>query len=339
MVKQHGRLVRRSLPEFQTTGRSRNDEYQYENARISRLSSLQAARTAVRLKRRRHMIDKQRFGRTGHESTRVVFGGAALSKVTQDEADQTLEVLLRYGINHLDVAAAYGDAELRVAPWLRKHPGRFFLATKTGERKYDDAKRQIHDSLKRLEVERIDLIQLHSLADPIEWDIALSPKGPLEACIEARDQGLVGFIGVTGHGAQIAATHLRSLERFDFDSVLLPYSYIMMQNPYYAEAFERVAALCQERNVAMLTIKSIARSPWWGRERPRSTWYEPFSEQSDIDKAVHWVLARPGIHFATAGDMSLLPKVLEAADRFTAKPAEAVMPEQLTRLEMRPIFV
>jgi aryl-alcohol dehydrogenase-like predicted oxidoreductase len=285
------------------------------------------------------MIEKAMFGRTGHESTRAVFGGAALSKATQEQADQALEVLLHYGINHLDVAAGYGDAELRVAPWLRKYPGQFFLATKTGLRTYDDAKRQIHQSLERLGVERFDLIQLHSLADPIEWDNALSPKGALEACIEARDQGLVRFIGVTGHGTQIAATHFRSLERFDFDSVLLPYSYIMMQNSYYADAFERLATVCQDRNVAMLTIKSIARSPWWGRERTRSTWYEPFSEQSDIDKAVHWVLARPGIHFATVGDLNLLPKVLDAASRFTAKPDDATMKEQLGRLEMRSIFV
>jgi aryl-alcohol dehydrogenase-like predicted oxidoreductase len=285
------------------------------------------------------MIEKALFGRTGHESTRAVFGGAALSNATQEQADQALELLLRYGINHLDVAAAYGDAELRVAPWLRQYPGRFFLATKTGLRTYDDAKRQIHQSLERLGVERFDLIQLHSLADPIEWDMALSPKGALDACIEARDQGLVRFIGVTGHGTQIAATHLRSLERFDFDSVLLPYSYITMQNSYYADAFERLAAVCQERNVAMLTIKSIARSPWWGRERTRTTWYEPFSEQDDIDKAVHWVLARPGIHFAAVGDLSLLPKVLDAASRFTAKPDDDAMREQQTRLEMRPIFV
>ena len=285
------------------------------------------------------MIEKALFGRTGHESTRAVFGGAALSKATQEQADQALEVLLRYGINHLDVAAGYGDAELRVAPWLRKYPGQFFLATKTGLRTYDDAKRQIHQSLERLGVERFDLIQLHSLADPIEWDTALSPKGALEACIEARDQGLVRFIGVTGHGAQIAATHFRSLERFDFDSVLLPYSYIMMQNSYYADAFERLATVCQERNVAMLTIKSIARSPWWGRERTRTTWYEPFSEQNDIDKAVHWVLARPGIHFACVGDLNLLPKVLDAASRFTAKPDDDAMREQVGRLEMRPIFV
>jgi aryl-alcohol dehydrogenase-like predicted oxidoreductase len=285
------------------------------------------------------MITKQLFGRTGHASSRVVFGGAALSRVTQDEADQTLEVLLRYGINHIDVAAGYGEAELRVAPWLKKHPGHFFLATKTGLRTYDDAKRQIHLSLERLGVERVDLIQLHSLADPIEWDTALSPKGALEACLEAREQGLVRFIGVTGHGSQIAATHLRSLERFDFDSVLLPYSYIMMQDPHYAAAFERVADLCAERNVAILTIKSIARRPWWGRERTRSTWYEPFHEQSDIDAAVHWALARPGIFLASVGDIHLIPKVLDAASRFVSAPGDQMMEEQRTRLEMLPLFV
>ena len=285
------------------------------------------------------MISKQPFGRTGHESTRVVFGGASLSKVTQDEADQTLEVLLRYGINHLDLAAGYGDAELRVAPWLRKYPDRFFLATKTGLRTYDDAKRQIHHSLERLGVERVDLIQLHSLADPIEWDTALSPGGALEACVEAREQGLVRFIGVTGHGTQIAATHLRSLERFDFDSVLLPYSYIMMQDSNYAANFEKVAEVCAERNVAMLTIKSIARRPWWGRERTRATWYEPFQEQSDIDPAIHWVLARPEIFVASPGDIHLIPKVLDAANRFDSRPSEETMREQRSRLEMRPLFV
>ena len=285
------------------------------------------------------MIAKQLFGRTGHQSTRTVFGAAGLSKVSQEEADQALEILLRYGVNHIDVAAGYGDAELRIAPWLREHPGRFFLATKTGGRTYDAAKRDIHRSLERMGVERFDLIQLHSLADPMEWDIALSPKGALEACIEAREQGLVRFIGITGHGTQIAATHLRSLERFDFDSVLLPYSYIMMQDPHYAAAFERVAAVCAERNVAVLTIKSIARRPWWGRERTRATWYEPLDEQADIDAAVHWVLARPGIFLATVGDIRLLPKVLDAASRFTSAPDDATMREQCARLETLPLFV
>jgi aryl-alcohol dehydrogenase-like predicted oxidoreductase len=293
----------------------------------------------VALSWRRAMIPKQPFGRTGQLSTRTVFGGASLAKLSQDEADQALEQLLRYGVNHLDVAAGYGDAELRIAPWLRAHPGQFFVATKTGSRTYDDAKRDIHRSLERMGVERIDLIQLHSLADPIEWDIALSPKGALEACTEARDQGLVRFIGVTGHGSQIAATHLRSLERFDFDSVLLPYSYIMMQDAYYAAAFERVLAICNERNVAVVTIKSIARRPWWGHEHTRATWYEPFEEQHDIDAAVHWVLARPGIFLATVGDVRLLPKVLDAASRFTSPPDEETMREQCQRLEMLPLFV
>src|SRR5258705_4757939 len=252
------------------------------------------------------MLGKLLFGRTGHESTGAIFGGASLSNVTQDEADQTLEVLLRYGVNHIDVAAGYGDAELRIAPWLQKHPGRFFLATKTGGRTYDDAKRDFHDSLERMGVDRVDLIQLHSLADPIEWDIALSPKGALDACVEAREQGLVRFIGVTGHGSQIAATHLRSLERFDFDTVLLPYSYIMMQDSHYAAAFDRLAALCGERNVAVQTIKSIARRPWWGRDHTRATWYEPFEDQGDIDIAVHWVLACPGNFLSTVCDIYLL---------------------------------
>ena len=285
------------------------------------------------------MIATLAFGRTGHESTRTIFGAAALARVTQDEADRTLDLLERHGVNHIDVAASYGDAELRLAPWLKTHRDRVFLATKTGERTYDAAKRQIHLSLERMGVERIDLIQLHSLADPIEWDIALSPRGALEACVEAREQGLVRYIGVTGHGTQIAATHLRSLERFDFDSVLLPYSYVMMQDPHYAAMFERVVAACAQRNVAVQTIKSIARRPWWGRERTHATWYQPLEDQRDIDLAVHWVLSRPGIFLNTVGVVALLPKVLDAAGRFTSAPGAAAMREATARLEMLPLFV
>ena len=285
------------------------------------------------------MIGTLAFGRTGHESTRTIFGAAALARVTQDEADRTLDLLERHGVNHIDVAASYGDAELRLAPWLKTHRDRVFLATKTGERTYDAAKRQIHLSLERMGVERIDLIQLHSLADPIEWDIALSPRGALEACVEAREQGLVRYIGVTGHGTQIAATHLRSLDRFDFDSVLLPYSYVMMQDPHYAAMFERVVAACRQRNVAVQTIKSIARRPWWGRERTHATWYQPLEDQRDIDLAVHWVLSRPGIFLNTVGDVALLPKVLDAAGRFTSAPGAEAMRDATARLEMLPLFV
>jgi aryl-alcohol dehydrogenase-like predicted oxidoreductase len=285
------------------------------------------------------MIETLVFGRTGHRSTRTIFGAAALAHVTQAQADGVLELLLRYGVNHIDVAASYGEAELRVAPWLKVHRQRFFLATKTGERTYNAAKREIHRSLERLGVAQVDLIQLHSLSDPIEWDTALSPGGALDACVEAREQGLVRYIGVTGHGTQIAATHLRSLERFDFDSVLLPYSYMMMQDPHYAAMFERVAAVCRERNVAIQTIKSIAWRPWWGRPRTRATWYEPLEDQSDIDLAVHWVLARPGIFLNTVGDVALLPKVLDAASRFTSAPSDAAMREANARLKAVALFV
>lgn len=284
----------------------------------------------------------QPFGRTGHVSTRTLFGAAALGHVSQDEADRGLDVLLRYGVNHIDVAAGYGDAELRLAPWLERHPGHFFLATKTGERKADKAREELHRSLDRMRVDHVDLWQLHNLADPIEWDIALSPGGALEAAIEAKQQGLVRAIGVTGHGLQIAATHRRSLERFDFDSVLLPYNYPTMQKPYYAENFDALLATCQQRNVAVQTIKSIAYRPWMGRQQTHTTWYEPLQEQSDIDLAVHWALKRPGIFLNTVSDLGLLPKVLDAASRFQPgqdEPSDEQMQELVTRVGMVPLFV
>ncbi len=284
------------------------------------------------------MIALEPFGRTGHRSSRTIFGAAALSQVTQSAADRTLDVLLRYGVNHIDTAAGYGDSELRIAPWLKREPGRFFLATKTGERKADAAREQLHRSLERLGVDHVDLWQLHSLADPIEWDTALSPGGVIEAAVEARDQGLVKFIGVTGHGIQIAAGHRRSLARFDFDSVLLPYNVVTMREPYYAENFEALARTCAERQVALQTIKSIALRPWLGREHTRTTWYEPLEEQSDIDLAVWWVLGRPGVFLNTVGDIELLPRVLDAASRFDKRPTEEAMSALVERSRLEPLF-
>ena len=284
------------------------------------------------------MIALEPFGRTGHRSSRTIFGAAALSQVTQSAADRTLDVLLQYGVNHIDTAAGYGDSELRIAPWLKREPGRFFLATKTGERKADAAREQLHRSLERLGVDHVDLWQLHSLADPIEWDTALSPGGAIEAAVEARDQGLVKFIGVTGHGIQIAAGHRRSLARFDFDSVLLPYNVVTMREPYYAENFEALARTCAERQVALQTIKSIALRPWLGREHTRTTWYEPLEEQSDIDLAVWWVLGRPGVFLNTVGDIELLPRVLDAASRFDKRPTEEAMSALVERSRLEPLF-
>lgn len=285
------------------------------------------------------MIRTQPFGRTGHDSTRTIFGAAALSRSDQDEADRTLEVLLRYGINHIDVAASYGDAELRIGPWMDRYRQDFFLATKTGQRSYTGAKEELDRSLERLRTDHVDLWQLHNLVDPIEWDTALSPDGALDAAVEAREQGLVRFIGVTGHGSSIAAQHRRSLERFDFDSVLLPYSYVVMQDTDYAADFEALTATCRDRNVAVQTIKSIAQRPWWGQSRTWTTWYKPLEDQADIDRAVHWVLGRPGIFLNTVSDVRLLPKVLDAADRFETVPSAADMTELTAKREMITLFV
>jgi aryl-alcohol dehydrogenase-like predicted oxidoreductase len=284
-------------------------------------------------------IETAAFGRTGHPSTRVIFGAAALAAVSQEVADRTLDLLLRYGINHIDVAAGYGEAEVRLAPWLRREPDRFFLATKTGRRSAAGAREDLHRSLERMGVDHVDLWQLHSLADPIEWDQALSPGGAIEAAVQAQEQGLVRWIGVTGHGSQIAATHLRSLDRFDFDSVLLPYNHITMQLPYYAANFEAVHRICRQRRVAVQTIKSIAARPWGGRPHSRSTWYQPLEDQEDIDLAVWWVLARPGVFLNSVGDVTLLPRVLDAADRFTEAPSEAAMTAMAQRSEVEPLFV
>jgi len=287
-------------------------------------------------------IATQLFGRSGHMSTRTIFGAASLSHVTQQEADRTLEILLQYGVNHIDLASSYGDAELRIAPWLAQYRSQFYVATKADARTVQEAKEELHRSLERIGIDYVDLWQLHSLADPIEWDTALSPGGAIDAATEAKKQGLVRAIGVTGHGLQIAATLRRSLERFDFDTVLLPYNYLTMQNPYYAENFNALLSTCQQRNVAVQTIKSIAYKPWMGRQHTRDTWYEPLEDQQDIDLAVHWVLKQPGIFLNTVGDIHLLPKVLDAANRFqegSTGPTDEQMQALVPRSGMEPLFV
>lgn len=285
------------------------------------------------------MIAKVPFGATGHSSSRVIFGGAALANVSKSDADRTLDALLAHGINHIDVAAGYGDAELRVAPWLRRHPGTFFLATKTGERTYRGAREQIHRSLERLGVDTIDLIQLHNLVDVIEWETALRDGGALEAAVEAREEGLVRFIGVTGHGLSVPEVHRRSLERFPFDSVLLPYNYRQMKDARYAETFDAVAAVCAERNVALQTIKSLAYRPWEGRPKTAGTWYEPLREQADIDLATHWVLGNPQAFLLTTGDVEILPRLLDAAERFTERPPDERMDALVAERDLAPLFV
>lgn len=284
------------------------------------------------------MIETQPFGRTGHVSTRTIFGAWALARATQAEADRTLEVLLRYGVNHIDTADTYWDSELRIGPWMAHHRQNFFLATKTGQQTYQGARDEFHRSLERLRVDYVDLLQLHCLVDHQEWETAMGPSGALEAVVEAREQGLTRFIGVTSHGLTAPVMNKRSLERFDFDSVLLPCNYLLMQDPQYSADFEALTRECQERNVSVQTIKSLARRPWGDRPEVRNTWYEPLEEQADIDQAVHWVLGRPGIFLNTVGDIHLLPRVLDAASRFQSAPSEEEMGDLMVRMEIAPIW-
>ena len=287
------------------------------------------------------MIPLLPFGSTGHRSTRTLFGAAALSRVTQEVADGVLDLLERHGINHIDTAASYGDAELRVAPWIAgAGRDRFFVATKTGKRTYAEARDEIRLSLRRLGTDHVDLIQLHNLVDEAEWQTAFAPDGALRAAVEARDAGLVRFIGVTGHGLQAPAQHRRSLERFPFDSVLFPYNYVQLRDVAYARDVQALMALCEERGAAMQTIKAITLGPWHG-ERPATptTWYEPLHDQRDIDLAVRWVLGDPRVFLNTVGDVGILPLVLDAASRGGERPSDAEMDELVERREMSPMFV
>ena len=284
------------------------------------------------------MIATQPFGSTGHDSTRTIFGAAALWGATEDEGARALDLLFQHGINHIDTAASYGRSERRVGAWMPQHRDKFFLATKTGERTYDKAKAQFEHSLERLQTDHVDLLQLHNLVAEDEWATAFAPGGVLEWAIDAREKGLTRFIGVTGHGVTVAAMHLRSLERFPFDSVLLPYSYVMMQNEQYSADFEALSSVCTARGVAFQTIKGITLGPWNEKEHTHGTWYEPLSQQADIDAAVHWVLGRPGVFLNTAGDLSLLPRVFDAAERFSAGTPDAAMRELVASREMTPLF-
>jgi aryl-alcohol dehydrogenase-like predicted oxidoreductase len=286
------------------------------------------------------VIERVPFGRTGHRSTRIVFGAAALGGMKQARADAVLELLLEYGVNHIDTAAMYGDSELRLAPWLRSHRSGFFLATKTAQRTAAGARAELERSLERMGVDHVDLIQLHNLVEPEEQQIALGPGGALEALVEARAQGLARFIGVTGHGTFAPAAHLASLARFDFDSVLVPYNPSLMAAPDYAADFESLLASCRERNVAVQTIKAIARRRWTeGDSQRRFSWYEPIRDERALGRAVRWVLRRPELFLNSSSDATLLPAVLAAASEPRLEPSDAEMLADAQALAIEPLFV
>jgi aryl-alcohol dehydrogenase-like predicted oxidoreductase len=284
------------------------------------------------------MIPTLLFGRTGHPSTRAIFGAAAFMDTPQKDADATMDLVLQYGINHVDTAASYGESERILGDWIHRHGKPFFLASKTDQRTRQAAYDQIRRSLDLLHVPQLDMIQIHALHEEPDWTTAFGPGGVIEAVVQARDEGLARFIGVTGHGVPVPGFHLRSLEQFDFDAVLLPYNYEMMRNPLYVQGFNRLADVCRKRDVAMQTIKGITRSPWKDAQQDRTTWYRPLEEQADIDLAVHWVLGNPQVFLNTVGDIHVLPRVLDAASRFEARPPDARMQDLVERLEMEPLF-
>lgn len=286
------------------------------------------------------MLELEDFGRTGHASSRIIFGAAALSRVTQERADDVLPTLLEFGVNHLDTAAAYGDSELRLAPWMAEHRDRFFLATKTGDRDGDGARASLERSLTRLGVDQVDLIQLHNLVEPDEWEQAHGPGGAVEALVKARDEGLTRFIGVTGHGLRIAGMHLRSLERFDFDSVLLPYNFTLLQDDGYRNDVDVLLGICAERNVAVQAIKSIARRRWApDYEGRRFSWYEPLPAGEVLERAVGFLLGNRHLFLSSSSDLTLLRPTLEAAARAgSGVAADEDMARDAEEFGIRPLF-
>ncbi len=287
------------------------------------------------------MIRSMPFGKTGHQSSRALLGAAAFGQVTQNAADAAIDLALGAGVNHVDTAASYGHSEERIGSWIRRHGKPFFLATKTGERSAGPAYDQIRQSLDRLGVTQVDLLQLHNLVEPEAWQTALGPGGALEAAIRAKQEGLTRFIGVTGHGLMAPAQHRRALERYAFDAVLFPYSYILSKNAAYWADVTELLDVCAKRQVATQTIKAVVRAPWGERPESAPTWYEPLTDGHEIDLSVSWVLSQPQTFINTVGDVTLLPKVLDAVARFSASPVappDAVMFAQLERMGMQNLF-
>ncbi len=285
------------------------------------------------------MIDKISFGKTGHQSSRTIFGAVSLWEASQSEADRVLDLLWEFGVNHIDTAPSYGDSEQRLGPWMKKYRDQFFLATKTSEQTYQDSKDQFYRSLDRLQVDSVDLLQFHNLTDAITRETIFKPGGALEFLIEAKEQGLTRNIGITGHGLDTPRFHMQTLKRFAFDSVLLPCNYLLMQRPDYATEFQKLLSYCSEHQIAVQTIKAIARGYWGNNKRSHNTWYEPLSDEEAIAINVHWVLGIPEIFLNTVGDLQELRKMLKAASNFKQRPSEERMSNVVEDMKMLTLFL
>lgn len=263
------------------------------------------------------MLQQRRLGRTGQQSTVVTFGGAALSRATQDVADAAIQAALDHGVNHIDVAPSYGEAELRLGPWMPQIRHRVFLGCKTRERTRDAARAGLERSLQRLQTNRFDLFQLHSVGKMADLDLVTARGGALEAVIQARDEGLTRFVGITGHTHDAPSTMAEALRRYDFDTVMLPLNFVLYSIPQYRRDFDALMEKCRARDVGVHIIKTAARGPWGDRPRTHTTWYEPFTEQQQIDRAVRFVLSQPVTTLCSPSDVGIMRCVLDAAERFT----------------------
>ena len=283
-------------------------------------------------------MEKRRFGRTGHMSTVAIFGAAAFWDVTQDEADAVMDKILTVGINHIDVAPSYGKAEIRIGPWMPHERKRFFLGCKTMERTRNGAWAEMERSLKRLQVDTFDLFQAHAVTTFDELDALTKAGGALDAMIKARDQGIIHHIGITGHGIDAPAIYLEALRRFDFDTILFPVSFILWANPDYRRNAEVLLAECKRLDVGTMIIKHIARGPWGDKTRTHTTWYEPFSQAEIIQQAVNFALSQPVTGLCTAGDIQILPLMLEACEKFTPLNDEEQAALIQRAIEFEPLF-
>ena len=284
------------------------------------------------------MLPFAEFGRTGHQSSRVIFGAAALGGMSESRAIKTLDLVASYGVNHIDTAAMYGSSEDHLKPWLSDHRSKVFLATKTEERAGSVARMALERSLERMGVDHIDLIQLHNLVEPDEWATAFSKGGAVEALSQARAEGLVSFIGVTGHGLRIPSMHLRSLAEFDFDAVLFPFNHSLLSIDQYRDDVAALRELCRARNTATQTIKAVARRRWEDGTDGHRSWYEPLTDQDAIQRAVRYVLSQPGLFLNTTSDATLLPLILEAAQGDLTRPLDEEMNRDIAEFGMTPLF-
>jgi aryl-alcohol dehydrogenase-like predicted oxidoreductase len=281
-------------------------------------------------------MQKRRLGRTEHESTAVIFGGAALASVSQKEADQAMALVLRHGVNHIDVAPSYGEAELRLGPWMERHRPDFFLACKTEKRTKREAAEALRRSLERLRVDHVDLYQLHGVTELEDLEAALGPGGAMEAILEGREEGLLRFIGITGH---CAATQVEALKRFDFDTIMFPLNFVLRAHRDERNDWEELLKMAKDRDVGVMTIKAIAKGPWPTEARPYNTWYEPFDDQGTIDRALWFVLSQDVTAAVAPAEVRLIPKVVDAAERFRPLSEEEQDRLVATGTQFRPLFV